>query len=64
MNYSFDYKQSKDGYKDMVQALISISEYPPIAETNNGDRYYEQMREEASLVLIKLGLKHEVNDED
>lgn len=33
------------------QALESIAEYPPFSETNNGDRFYEQIRKIAKGAL-------------
>lgn len=41
------------------EALEDITTYPPFEETNNGDRFYEQIREMAKELLSSLYPKEE-----
>lgn len=45
------------------EAMEDIATYPPFEETNNGDRFYEQMRENAKTVLASLYPKEEEANE-
>lgn len=42
---------------ELAEALRGILRYPPFEETNNGERFYEQMRATAREVLRKYGLE-------
>lgn len=44
---------------ELAEALRGILRYPPFEETNNGERFYEQMRATAREVLRKYGLDGE-----
>lgn len=62
--YVVEFREGEEEYErfqkendDLAEALRGILRYPPFEETNNGERFYEQMRDTAREVLRKYGLE-------